>query len=62
MLAHLMHGLGQAVPDPGPGRGDSRGVVILLVQRKSCTPDEAEECARSQEHRQLQEMIASFRG
>jgi hypothetical protein len=37
-------------------------VVILLVQREFCTPDEAEECARSQEHRQLQEMIASFRG
>jgi hypothetical protein len=62
MLPHLMYGLGQVVPDPGSSHGDSHGVVIFMVQREFSTPDEAEEYARSEEHRQLQEMIASFRG
>lgn len=62
MLPHLMYGLGSIEAGVSAG-GDARGgVVIFSLQREFSTVEEALEYTRSEEHRQLQGVIASFRG
>lgn len=62
MLPHLMYGLGSIVAGDPAGGDDRSGVVIFSLQREFSTMEEAQAYARSEEHRQLQGVIASFRG
>lgn len=62
MLPHLMYGLGSIEAGVSADGDAGSGVVIFSLQREFSTMEEAQEYAQSEEHRQLQDVIASFRG
>lgn len=64
MMPHVMYGVGlvgAGTSTGGPDDGNQR-VVVFSAEQEFATPGEASAYAGSEEHRQLQQMIASFRG
>ncbi|PLC11254.1 hypothetical protein AUQ48_02070 [Kocuria flava] len=61
MLPHVMHGLGLVETGVVAVNGVTHRTVVLSSVHDVATLQEAEECTASEEHRQVQAMIASYR-